>query len=58
MRNVRDVPVYYHGYTYRIRDLEIGDEVRLAYFPTTQEVGEPSNITRPVKIEVLRSVHQ
>jgi hypothetical protein len=58
VRNVRDVPVYYRGATYRIRDLEIGDEVRLAYFPTTQEVGEPSNITRPVKIEVLRSMTQ
>src|SRR5207249_780903 len=56
--NALKLPVHYRGKIYRITNLEVGDEVRLHYFRTTQEAGVPSSISQPVKIEVLRSVSE
>lgn len=53
--NASSVPVNYRGNRYRLDNLEVGDEIRLFYFPSTETIAEPGRITRPIKIEVLKS---
>jgi hypothetical protein len=55
LRNTSEVPVFWNGKVYRVRNLDDGDRVRVRYFSPTREARP--EIEKPVSITVLKSVH-